>query len=82
MQDDQPYAPADREYGQSRIGIPFARLRTVAGQHVFTVKRPTENVLSCEEFESSVADRVGSLGLEAERVEDTYDSLIRAATSV
>ena len=150
VQDDQAYAPANWEYGQSRIGVPFARLRTVAGQHVFTVKRPTENVLSCEEHESTVADReemhcallamgfratqrirksrrcgsalagavsvcvdevdglgvflelermvpedlpgeiiqaglaafVASLGVEAERVEDTYDALIRAAASV
>ncbi len=57
VQDDQAYAPAGWEYGQPRIGVPFARLRTVAGRHVFTVKRPAENVLSCEEYESTVADR-------------------------
>jgi adenylate cyclase class 2 len=147
MQDDQAYAPVSWQYGQPRIGVPFARLRTVAGQHVFTVKRPAENVLSCEEHESTVADReemhqalvamgfratqrirktrrcgtalagavsvcvdevdglgvflelermvpdgvpgdviqaglaefAGSLGVAAERVEDTYDALIRAA---
>lgn len=150
VQDDQAYAPVSWQYGQSRIGVPFARLRTVAGQHVFTVKRPEENVLSCAEHESSVADReemhrallamgfratqrirksrrcgsalagavsvcvdevdglgaflelermvpdgvpgeviqarltefAASLGIEAERVEDTYDALIRAAASV
>ena len=150
VQDDQAYAPAGWEYGQSRIGVPFARLRTVAGQHVFTVKRPAENVLSCEEHESPVADReemhqallamgfratqqirksrrcgtamagtvsvcvdeveglgvflelermvpdgvpcefiqaelsdfVTSLGVDAERVEDTYDALLRATASM
>jgi len=149
VQEDQAYAPVGWEYGQSRIGVSFARLRTVAGRHVFTVKRPAENVLSCEEHESSVADReemhrallamgfratqrirksrrcgtalagevsvcvdevdglgvflelermapdglpgdvvqaglaefAASLGIEAERVEDTYDALIRAVTS-
>ena len=37
--------------------MPFARLRTVDGQHLFTLKRPAENVLSCEEHETAVADR-------------------------
>ena len=27
-QDDQAYAPADWSYGMSKIGVPFARLRT------------------------------------------------------
>jgi len=40
-----------------RGGVPFARLRTVDGRHVFTLKRPAENVLSCEEHETAVADR-------------------------
>lgn len=56
-QDDQAYAPAGWEYGKARGGVPFARLRTVDGRHTFTVKRPAENVLSCEEYESPVADR-------------------------
>lgn len=56
-QDDQAYAPVGWEYGQARGGVPFARLRTVDGQHTFTVKRPAENVLSCDEYESPVADR-------------------------
>ncbi len=56
-QDDQAYAPAWWEYGQDRRGVPFARLRTVQGRHTFTVKRPAENVMSCEEFETPVADR-------------------------
>ena len=56
-QDDQAYAPVGWEYGKARGGVPFARLRTVEGRHTFTVKRPAENVLSCEEYESPVADR-------------------------
>jgi adenylate cyclase class 2 len=56
-QDDQAYAPIGWEYGKARTGVPFARLRTVEGQHTFTVKRPAENVLSCDEYESPVADR-------------------------
>ena len=56
-QDDQAYAPVGWEYGNARGGVPFARLRTVDGRHTFTVKRPAENVLSCEEYESPVADR-------------------------
>lgn len=56
-QDDQAYAPIGWEYGKARGGVPFARLRTVDGRHTFTVKRPAENVLSCEEYESPVADR-------------------------
>jgi adenylate cyclase, class 2 len=57
-QDDQAYAPAWWMYGQSKIGVPFARLRTEAGRHVFTVKVPADNELSCEEHETEVADRV------------------------
>lgn len=56
-QDDQAYAPVGWEYGEARDGVPFARLRTVEGRHTFTVKRPAENVLSCDEYESPVADR-------------------------
>ena len=56
-QDDQAYAPDGWSYGDDRRGIPFARLRTVDGQHLFTVKRPAENVLSCEEHETVIADR-------------------------
>jgi len=37
--------------------VPFARLRTVDGRHLFTVERPAENVLSCEEHETVIADR-------------------------
>lgn len=146
VQDDQAYAPASWRYGQPKIGVPFARLRTEAGRHVFTVKVPGDNELSCAEHETEVADRdqmhaavaamgftptvrivktrrrsrwgevslcvdevtglgvflelelmetleasgvvaqaglvdlVAELGVETERVEDTYDSLLRAAS--
>jgi adenylate cyclase class 2 len=56
-QDDQAYAPDSWAYADDRRGVPFARLRTVDGRHVFTLKRPAENVLSCEEHETAVADR-------------------------
>ena len=56
-QDDQAYAPHGWAYGDDRCGVPFARLRTVHDRHVFTLKRPAENVLSCEEHETTVADR-------------------------
>jgi adenylate cyclase class 2 len=145
-QDDQAFAPVGWEYGQSKIGVPFARLRTSAGQHLFTVKRPLDNEMACLEFETEVTDRgqmhaaieamgfyptvrivktrrtarlealslcvdrveqaglffevetiigpgrsgedaqrelhlfASSLGVELERVSDTYDSLVRAAT--
>lgn len=57
-QDDQAYAPDGWRYGDDRRGVPFARLRTAEGRHVFTLKRPAENVLSCDEHETVVADRV------------------------
>jgi adenylate cyclase class 2 len=56
-QDDQAYAPDGWSYGDDRRGVPFARLRTVDGQHLFTLKRSAENVLSCEEHETAIADR-------------------------
>ncbi|WP_431896017.1 class IV adenylate cyclase [Micromonospora haikouensis] len=57
-QDDQAYAPVGWEYGQSKIGVPFARLRTEWGRHLLTVKTPVANELSCVEHETEVADRV------------------------
>jgi len=144
-QDDQAYAPEDWCYGDSKLGVSFVRLRTVDGRHTFTLKRPAENALSCDEYETAVADReqmhraiqamgfrstvrivkvrraaelpslslcvdevaglgtflelermvpddapgepvqaelaafVASLGIEAERTAETYDSLVRAA---
>ncbi|MEW2385570.1 CYTH domain-containing protein [Micromonospora sp. NPDC047707] len=56
-QDDQAYAPSSWRYGMSKRGVPFARLRTQAGRHVFTVKRPMNNELACLEHETVVADR-------------------------
>lgn len=56
-QDDQAYAPAAWRYGMSKIGVPFARLRTQEGQHLFTVKRPMDNEMACLEHETVVADR-------------------------
>jgi adenylate cyclase class 2 len=56
-QDDQAYAPAGWSYGMSRIGVPFARLRTQGSRHMFTVKKPVDNVLACIEHESEVTDR-------------------------
>lgn len=56
-QDDQAYAQDGWEYGMSKIGVAFARLRTEGDRHVFTLKRPTDNELACLEFESEVADR-------------------------
>jgi adenylate cyclase, class 2 len=57
VQDDQAYAPANWDYGQSRLGVTFARLRTMGGKHLFTVKRPLTDVRTCIEYESSVSDR-------------------------
>lgn len=56
-QDDQAYAPECWSYADSKLGVSFVRLRTVDEQHTFTLKRPTENAQSCEEYESAVADR-------------------------
>lgn len=57
FQDDQAYAPIGWRYGDAKLGTSFVRLRTVDGQHTFTLKRPAENALSCDEFESPVVDR-------------------------
>lgn len=144
-QDDQAYAPEGWSYGDNKLGVSFVRLRTVDGRHTFTLKRPAENALSCDEYETAVADRdqmhrailamgfyptvriaktrrtaalndlslcvddvdglgtflelermvsddvpgeavqaelaafVADLGIDAERTEETYDSLVRAA---
>lgn len=56
-QDDQAYAPAGWAYGMSKIGVPFARLRTQDGAHLFTVKRPVDNEMACLEHETTVANR-------------------------
>jgi adenylate cyclase, class 2 len=57
VQDDQAYAPSSWSPGASKIGVPFARLRTEAGRHLFTVKVPQDNELACLERETIVADR-------------------------
>lgn len=56
-QDDQAYAEDGWQYGMSKLGVSFARLRTQAGRHLFTLKRPTDNEMACLEFETEVADR-------------------------
>jgi len=56
-QDDQAYAPVGWAYDQPKIGVPFARLRTQDGRHLFTVKKPLDNEMACLEHESEVADR-------------------------
>jgi adenylate cyclase class 2 len=56
-QDDQAYAPAAWAYGMSKIGIPFARLRSQHGKVLFTVKVPQANEMDCAEQETVVADR-------------------------
>ena len=37
-QDDQAYAPVGWTFHQPKIGVPFARLRTQEGRHLFAVK--------------------------------------------
>lgn len=56
-QDDQAYGPDWWDYGQSRIGVTFARLRTSDDKHLFTVKRPVTDVRTCIEHECFVSDR-------------------------
>lgn len=56
-QDDQAFAPQGWSYGQSKVGVTFARLRTEDGRHVFTIKTPVENEMACLEHETEVADR-------------------------
>lgn len=56
-QDDQAYAPVGWSYGMSKIGVPFARLRTQDGRHLFTVKKPIDNEMACLEHESLIDDR-------------------------
>ncbi|WP_428962195.1 class IV adenylate cyclase [Micromonospora fluostatini] len=57
IQDDQAFAPVGWRYGMSKRGVPFGRLRTQEGRHLFTVKRPVSNELVCVEHETVVADR-------------------------
>jgi adenylate cyclase, class 2 len=57
-QDDQAYAERGWAYGEPKVGVTFARLRTQCGRHLFTVKRPLDNEMACLEHETEVADRV------------------------
>lgn len=57
LQDDQAYAPAEWQFGDSKLGVPFLRLRTVNGRHYFTLKQPEDNAQACLEYETQVADR-------------------------
>jgi adenylate cyclase, class 2 len=57
FQDDQAYAPAEWQFGDSKLGVSFLRLRTVNGRHYFTLKQPADNAQACLEYETEVADR-------------------------
>lgn len=56
-QDDQAYAPNGWQFGDSKLGVSFVRLRTVNGRHWFALKQPTINAQSCLEYETEVAER-------------------------
>jgi adenylate cyclase, class 2 len=56
-QDDQAYAPDGWQFGDSKLGVSFVRLRTVDDRHYFAVKQPGENAQACLEYETEVADR-------------------------
>jgi adenylate cyclase class 2 len=57
FQDDQAYAPAGWQFGDSKLGVSFLRLRTVQGRHYFTLKQPAGNTQDCLEYETQVDDR-------------------------
>ncbi len=57
FQDDQAYAPAEWQFGDSKLGVSFLRLRTVQSRHYFTLKQPAGSVHDCLEFETQVTDR-------------------------
>jgi adenylate cyclase class 2 len=57
FQDDQAYAPAGWQFGDSKLGVSFLRLRTVQGRHYFTLKQPAGNTQDCLEYETQVTDR-------------------------
>ena len=57
QQDDQAYAPAHWQFGDSKLGVSFLRLRTTGGRHYFTLKQPGDNAQACLEYETEVADR-------------------------
>ena len=57
FQDDQAYAPAGWQFGDSKLGVSFLRLRTAGGRHYFALKQPAGNDQACLEYETEVADR-------------------------
>ena len=57
LQDDQAFAPRPWDFGDSKLGVSFLRLRTVSGRHWFALKRPMVNAQDCLEYETEVADR-------------------------
>jgi adenylate cyclase, class 2 len=57
FQDDQAYAPLSWQFGDSKHGVSFLRLRTVCGRHYFTLKQPAENEQACLEYETEITDR-------------------------
>jgi adenylate cyclase, class 2 len=57
FQDDQAYAPAGWQFGDSKLGVSFVRLRTVQGRHYFTLKQPAGSAQDCLEYETQVTDR-------------------------
>jgi adenylate cyclase class 2 len=61
-QDDQAFAPDGWQFGDSKLGISFVRLRTVNGRHYFALKQPGENAQACLEYETEVADRAAMHG--------------------
>jgi adenylate cyclase, class 2 len=56
-QDDQAYAPEHWQFGDSKLGVSFLRLRTTGGRHQFTLKQPGSNAQACLEHETEVTDR-------------------------
>jgi adenylate cyclase class 2 len=56
-QDDQAYAPTGWQFGDSKLGVSFLRLRTVSDRHYFTLKQPGQNAQACLEYETEVTDR-------------------------
>jgi len=61
-QDDQAYAPDGWQFGDSKLGVSFLRLRTVDGRYYFALKQPSENAQACLEYETEVADRAAMHG--------------------
>ena len=57
QQDDQAYAPTHWQFGDSKLGVSFLRLRTTGGRHYFTLKEPADNAQACLEYETEVSDR-------------------------